>query len=285
MAGSKDSIAVLGAKGMLGTELVKVFENTGRGVNAFDLPEFDITDSEQLHQILDSNRTIINCAAYTNVEKAESETEKAFEVNAEAVGELAQLAVKAGGQICHISTDFVFDGGSEAPYLETDQVNPINAYGRSKLAGEKLFLKSGVDGCIIRVQWTYGNNGNNFIKKIIEIAGQNRSLKVVDDQIGSCTATTEVAAAILDLLSNNASLPNGIFHYAAGGFASRYDVAKFIFDKLAMDVELNGCKTSDYKSNILRPLNSRFNCDKIQKLLTEPIKDWQGPLEKFLEQL
>lgn len=285
MAGNKDSIAVLGAKGMLGTELVKVFGNAGRGVNAFDLPEFDITDSEQLRQVVESSRTIINCAAYTNVEKAESETERAFSVNAEAVGKLAQLAKKAGAQICHISTDFVFDGSSDRPYLETDQVNPINAYGRSKLAGEKLFCQSGVDGCIIRIQWTYGNGGNNFIKKIIEIARQNRSLKVVDDQVGSCTATTQIATAILDLLSNNASLPNGIFHYAASGFASRYDVAKFIFDKLEIDVELSRCKTSDYKSDIFRPLNSRFNCDKIQKLLMEPIKGWQEPLERFLEQL
>jgi len=285
MAGNKDSIAILGARGMLGTELVKVFGNTGRSVNAYDIPEFDITDSEQLHRVVESSRIIINCAAYTNVEKAELETEKAFNVNAKAVGKLAQLAKKTEVQICHISTDFVFDGKSDRPYLETDEPNPVNTYGQSKLAGEKLFLESRVDGCIIRIQWTYGNAGNNFVTKIIEIARQNRSLKVVDDQVGSCTATTQIASAILDLLLNNASLPNGIFHYAAGGFASRYDVAKFIFDKLAMKVELSRCKSSDYKSDILRPLNSRFNCDKIQKLLTEPIKNWQEPLEKFLEQL
>ena len=285
MTGNNDLIAILGAKGMLGTDLVRAFANTGRGVDVYDLPEFDITDAEQLRRITDSYRTIINCAAYTEVEKAESEAEKAFEINAEAVGRLAQLAQRAGSQICHISTDFVFDGSSDKPYVETDPVNPINTYGRSKLAGERLFVESEVDGCIIRLQWTYGNSGNNFVKKIIEIARRNRTLKVVDDQVGSCTATTQAATAIVDLLSNNASLPDGIFHFAAGGFASRYDIAKFIFDKLGIDVKLSGCKTSDYKTAAARPLNSRFNCDKIQKLLTEPIKSWQEPLEKFLEQL
>ena len=285
MAGGNDLIAVLGAKGILGTDLVKAFANTDKSADAYDLPEFDITDLEQLRRITDSYKTIINCAAYTNVEKAESEIEKAFRVNAEAVGLLAKLAQKTGSQICHISTDFVFDGKSDDPYHETDKTNPINTYGSSKLAGEKLFIESGVDGCIIRLQWTYGHNGNNFIKKIIEIAEHNDSLKVVGDQIGSCTATEQIAVAIVELLSSNTSLPDGIFHYAAKGFASRYDIAGFIFDKLGINVKLSACKTSDYKTAAARPLNSRFNCDKIQKLLTKPIKSWQEPLEKFLEQL
>ncbi len=272
-------IAILGGRGMLGTDLAKICRRQGFNVEVFDLPEFDITNSPRLKEAVDTAKTIINCAAYTDVNGAESEAELAYQVNAEAVGRLGAFVKEADAWLLHISTDFVFDGKLDRPYLETDTPNPINEYGKTKLAGEQLLAQSGCRHCIIRIEWTYGSAGNNFISKIIQRAKTDKELKVVDDQIGSPTATTEVAKVICELLRIK---PTDLFHFASAGYVSRYEMAKFIFDNLSIDVMLLPCKTSDYVSAAVRPLNSRFDCSKIQAILDEPIKPWQTPLEKFL---
>ncbi|HUU17908.1 MAG TPA: dTDP-4-dehydrorhamnose reductase [Sedimentisphaerales bacterium] len=275
-------VAILGGRGMLGTDLTKICGQQGFNVEVFDLPEFDITNSQQLKEALSTTKTIINCAAYTNVDGAESEAELAYQVNTKAVGRLGVLVKEANAWLLHISTDFVFDGRSDRPYVEMDLPNPINEYGKTKLAGERLLAQSSCKNCIVRVEWTYGLAGNNFVTKIIQRAKTNSTIKVVDDQIGSPTATTEVAKVICELLRIK---PTGLFHFASAGYVSRYEMAKFIFDKLSMDVNLLPCKTSDWKTGADRPLNSRFDCSKIQALLDEPIEPWQGPLERFLRQL
>ena len=277
---SEDTVAILGGKGMLGTDVASACRQEGFDVKVFDLPEFDITNVQQLKQALNGVQTIVNCAAYTNVDGAESQTELAYEVNAAAVGRLGALVKEANGWLLHISTDFVFDGRLNRPYRETDTPNPINEYGKTKLAGEQLLGQSGCKHCIIRVEWTYGSAGNNFVTKLIQRAKANKTLKVVDDQIGAPTATTEVAKVICEMLRRK---PAGIFHFASAGYVSRYEMARFIFDKLSMDVDLLPCKTSDYASAAARPLNSRFDCSKIRALLDEPIEGWQGPLERFLK--
>ena len=282
MTESDKRITILGGRGMLGTN---VSERFGRGdvpVSVLDLPEFDITDDDHLTEAVSGSDIIINCAAYTDVERAESERELARKVNAIAVGRLGEIAADAGVKVFHISTDFVFDGKSNTPYVETDEVSPINVYGSSKLAGEKLLAESGCKFCIIRIQWTYGASGNNFVKKLISAAKTRDSLKVVDDQVGSPTSTKEVAGAIYELISSD---PEGIFHYAASGFVSRHEMAKFIFDKLKIDIKIDSCKTSDYKTAAQRPLSSRFNCEKIQALLPSAIRQWPQPLTEFLERL
>jgi dTDP-4-dehydrorhamnose reductase len=192
------------------------------------------------------------------------------------------LARQADVWVLHISTDFVFDGKSDRPYVETDIPNPISTYGASKLAGEKLLVESRCPHCIMRVEWTYGQAGNNFVTKLIQRAKTNKTLKVVDDQIGSPTATTEVAKVICKLLMNK---PEALFHFASQGYVSRFDMAKFIFDNLKWKVDLSPCKTSDFPTPAQRPLNSCFDCSKIKDLLDEPINTWQGPLEDFLRQL
>jgi dTDP-4-dehydrorhamnose reductase len=277
-------IAILGGRGMLGTDLTKICRQQGFNVEVFDLKEsnFDITNSHQLKEAVDTAKTIINCAAYTDVNGAESEAELAYQVNAEAVGRLGAFVKEADAWLLHISTDFVFDGKLDRPYLETDTPNPINEYGKTKLAGEQLLAQSGCRHCIIRVEWTYGSAGNNFISKLIQRAKTDKKLEVVDDQIGSPTATTEVAKVICELLRIK---PTDLFHFASAGYAGRYEMAKFIFDKLSMDVNLLPCKTSDYVTAAERPLNSRFDCSKIQALIGEPVEPWQGPLERFLRQL
>lgn len=277
-----DNIVVLGGKGMLGTDLVQVLQQQNLSVTSLDLPEFDITNQQQLKQAAENADVIINCAAYTNVEKAESETDLAYKVNAKAVADLAAIAKDTGAWILHTSTDFVFDGRSDRPYVETDPTNPINAYGKSKLAGEQLLLESGCKNCIMRIEWTYGLAGNNFVTKIVAAAKHRKELKVIDDQIGSPTATTQVAEVICKLINKKTQ---GLFHFASAGYVSRYEMSGFIFDKLDMNVNLTPCKTSDYKTAAQRPLNSRFNCDKIKALLGEDIEHWQKSLENFLRQL
>ena len=276
-------VVILGAKGMLGTDLSTACTEAGFETVGFDLPEFDITDDSQLANAIKGADVIVNCAAYTNVEKAESERELAFKVNAEAVGRLGEIAKEKGASVLHISTDFIFDGTSDTPYVETDATNALSAYGASKLAGETQLIASGCKSCIIRIEWTYGTAGTNFVKKLIDAARAGKPLKVVDDQIGAPTATTEVAGAIVSFLKLD-SLPQGIFHLAAAGFTSRYEMARFMFDKLAMDVSLSPCKSDEFVTAAQRPLSSRLNCSKIENILGQPIKPWPQPLEKYLKE-
>ena len=275
-------VAILGGRGMLGSDLTSACRRQGFDPMVLDLPEFDITNIRHVRQAVSSAEVIVNCAAYTNVDGAEREAELAYRINAEAVGRLGVVARDSGKWLLHISTDFVFDGRSDTPYIETDPVNPINTYGKSKLAGEQYLFESDGRFCIVRVEWTYGSAGNNFVTKLMQRAKAGNVLKVVEDQVGSPTATTEVSKAICELLHKQ---PQGLFHFAAAGYVSRYDMAKFIMDKLSMDNDVLPCKTSDFPSPAIRPLNSRFNCSKIQTLFSEPIVRWQKSLEHFLGQL
>jgi len=279
MSNVPSTVAILGGRGMLGSDLAIACKERGIETKIFDLPQFDITNEPQLKEAVDSSDLIVNCAAYTNVDGAESESGLAYKINAEAVGRLGRTAKQSDKWVLHISTDFVFDGTDDSPYVETDQPNPLGEYGKSKLAGERLLVESGCRCCIMRVQWTYGKAGNNFVSKILDRAKQTGRLKVVDDQVGSPTATTEVSKAIYELLKKR---PKSLFHFAAGGYVSRFDMAGFIIEKLDMDVDLKPCKSSDFTSPAQRPLNSRFCCDKISEVLDEPILPWQEPLERFL---
>ncbi len=282
MRDAPEKVVILGGRGMLGADLAAECERQSIHAAILDLPEFDITDEQQLSRAVEGAEAVVNCAAYTNVDGAESETERAYQVNAEAVGRLGALAAKHGIWVLHISTDFVFDGRGDKPYVETDAPNPISAYGRTKLASEKLLIESRCRYCIMRLEWTYGMHGNNFIKKLLKRAKDRHQLTVVDDQYGSPTATTEAAKVIVRLLQLRAE---GIYHFAAVGFASRFEIARFVLEKMQLPVELVPCKTSGFKSPAARPLNSRFDCAKIQALLAEPITPWQVPLEQFLRRL
>jgi dTDP-4-dehydrorhamnose reductase len=281
MSGSTDKVVILGGKGMLGTDVAEECKSRGIDFEIFDLPDFDITNEHHIAAAVRNTQTIVNCAAYTNVEKAETETELAFRVNTEAVGQLSTFARKTGAWVLHISTDFVFDGAGSKPYTEKDIPHPINAYGRTKLAGERLLVENRCRYCIMRVEWTYGLHGDNFVKKFLQKARTQKEMKVVNDQFGSPTATTEAAKAVCDLMLKK---PKGIYHFASQGYTNRLGVAEFIAQKLGLDVQLAACKTSDYPSAAARPLNSRFDCGKIRPLLHGQIKSWQTPLEEFLKQ-
>jgi dTDP-4-dehydrorhamnose reductase len=152
----------------------------------------------------------------------------------------------------------------------------------TKFAGERVLSESRCDFCILRLEWTYGRNGNNFVTKIVERARGGGMLKVVDDQVGSPTATTEAAQIICQIIEKR---PKGVFHFAAEGYVSRFGVAEFIVEKLGMRVELKRCSSKEFKSAAKRPLNSRFNCKKIKSCLSAVTRPWQQPLEEFITQL
>lgn len=277
-------ITVLGSKGMLGTDLMACCRDQNMNVQGYDLPDFNITDAQSLTKIVAVSSRIINCAAYTNVDRAEQEESLATRVNGSAVGDLARLAAAAGIPVIHISTDFVFDGMLDRPYLETDKPNPINAYGRSKLDGEKQLAAGGCRYCMLRVEWTYGRAGVNFVKKILEAAQTRPVLRVVDDQVGSPTATKEVAAVICTILKKK-EFPEGIYHLAADGYTSRYEMARFLCRIKKIQTPIEPCKTADFPSPARRPLNSRFGCQKLQSLIGKKMKSWQDSLTDFLEQI
>ena len=276
------TVVILGGRGMLGSDLAIACQQAGFDVKVYDQPEFDVTNLDHIEQALQGTDAVINCAAYTNVDGAESETPLAFRVNAEAVGRLGVLAGTRGLWVLHVSTDFVFDGLHDRPYDEQDTPNPLSAYGRSKLQGERLLLESGCLACIVRIEWTYGRHGKNFVTKLLERASSGAELKVVDDQIGTPTATTEVANAFCSLLRRR---PEGLYHLSGQGYVSRFGVAQFIAERLSLPNRLVACKTSDFTSPAARPLNSRFDCRKISPYLDGLMLPWQVPLGRFLEQL
>jgi dTDP-4-dehydrorhamnose reductase len=275
------SISILGGRGMLGSDLADVGRQRGLTVRVFDLPEFDLTDQQQAAEIVSQSEVMINCAAYTNVEKAESESELANQVNGHAVGHLGKLAKQNGIPLVHISTDFVFDGTKKTPYVETDPTHPVSVYGSSKLLGETLLAESGCKHCIVRVQWTYGKGGTNFITKITEAAKTRDVLSVVDDQIGSPTHTLKAAEIVCDMLAMN-PFPTGLYHLAASGAVSRYEMTRYLFERLGITTQVDPCKTSDFKTAARRPLNSRFDCRKLQTLLGRAIPTWQQMLNNYL---
>ncbi len=275
-------IAVLGGRGMLGTDLVALLRNRGMSATVYDLPEFDITRAEQIEASVQNKILVINCAAYTNVDRAESERELSYKVNAEAVRELGRIAACHNVPVLHISTDFVFDGNKDAPYDENDVPHPLGVYGDSKLKGEQYLIQSGCAYCIVRLQWTYGLGGNNFVTKLLARARSMERLRVVDDQIGSPTATVDVARALFTFIQKRAG---GLFHFASTGYVSRYGMARFILEHKGIDIPLEPCKTTEFPSPAQRPLNSRFDCRKARGYLGEPIPVWQEGLRYYLEQL
>ena len=278
------SMTILGGRGMLGSDLAACATEREMTVQVYDLPEFDLTDETQVEKVVSQSEVIVNCAAYTNVEKAESEVELANQVNGYAVGRLGRIAAEAGVPVLHISTDFVFDGKKEEAYSETDTTNPVSAYGGSKLLGETLLVESGCEYCIVRVQWTYGKNGTNFITKILAAANTRDELSVVDDQMGSPTHTAEVAKVLCDILGMD-TFPTGLYHCAASGYTSRYDMTRFLFEQLGIEAKLEPCKTADFKTAAQRPLNSRFDCTKLETLLGCKMPHWQEMLKNYLEMI
>jgi dTDP-4-dehydrorhamnose reductase len=281
-------IFVTGANGQLGRELrVLAEEFSAFNFFFFDRATLPIEDPEASRTFLDREKPqwIINCAAYTAVDKAESEKESAYEINGDAPGYLADACTRQGTRLIHISTDYVFDGSSGIPLKETDVTHPINVYGASKLEGEiQISQKYGGSSVILRTSWVYSEFGNNFVKTMIRLMKERPAINVVNDQIGSPTYAADLAAVLLHIIGYEKFTP-GLFHYSNEGRISWYDFAIAIRDAIGSTCTVNPIPANQYPTPAKRPHYSLLDKTYIQTTYGITIPDWQRSLFSCLRRL
>ncbi len=284
------NILVTGANGQLGNE-IKLLSSDHKTFNFFytDIDNLDITDTNAVELFLKTNdiKHIINCAAYTAVDKAEDEFEKAYKINVLGPENLKNNAEKLDIPLLHVSTDYVFDGKNYKPYLETDDPNPQGIYGRTKLDGEKS-ISDYKKSLIIRTSWLYSSFGNNFVKTIIEIAKQKSELSVVVDQIGNPTNASDLASAILQIsekiLTENKK-KFGVFNFSNEGVCSWYDFAKAIVDIKNIKTKIIPVNSDKFPRKAPRPHYSVLDKSKIKETFNISINNWYDSLRNCLEKL
>jgi dTDP-4-dehydrorhamnose reductase len=279
-------VLVTGARGMLGTDLVCILEENEHEVFATDVEELDITQLERLQKMVGDidPDVIINCAAYTDVDKAEKEPDKAFLINGIGAQNIALVCKDLDIDLCHISTDYVFDGTKECAYTPDDSPNPINAYGKSKLAGEKYIQSIWKKFYIIRTSWLYGKYGKNFVRTVLNQAKKQGALKVVDDQVGSPTWTVTLANAIARIIETE---KYGIYHVtdSTEKGISWYAFAKEILRLYNIDTEVIPIKTEDFPRLANRPKNSVLDLTLINSVLNVSLPPFEISLKIFLSQI
>ncbi len=283
----KPVILVTGSNGQLGKELQQLAVNYPPFHFVFASREdmkLDHYGSVENFFIATKPQYCINCAAYTAVDKAESEQDMAMRINGEAVGNLAAVCKIFQTRIIHISTDYVFDGESETPYKENDATNPINAYGASKLVGEQLCMKENEDAIIIRTSWLYSSFGHNFVKTMMRLMSERTELNVVSDQVGSPTYAADLAKAILDIISSG-KWESGIYHYSNEGKLSWYEFAQTIKDLINSNAIIHPILTDKYPTPARRPKFSLLNKDKIKTVFQLQIPDWKDSVKKCIVKL
>jgi len=285
-------IWLIGNKGMLGNDVEKLLKGRGIAYWATD-KEVDIGDYKSLEKFGKDKKIkwIINCSGYTKVDKAEEEIDEAFRINKDGVRNIALFSAKRQIRFIHISTDYVFDGQQEetAAYNEDDRTNPINIYGKSKLAGEEEIKKILEKYFIIRTAWLCGLQGNNFIYTMLRLFKERNLVNVVEDQWGSPTYTVDLAGAILKVIEDD-SVSFGIYHFTNESMTSWYEFAKTIYKKAKRlgfvesnkKVEIQPIKTEDYPKAARRPRYSVLSKEKIKKNFGIKIRDWDKALEDFL---
>lgn len=276
-------ILITGSNGQLGSEL-KLILNESEAIFG-ERNTCDITNNEQLETVIVDNKikTIINCAAYTNVELAEKEKIKAFQVNEVGVTNLALLAKKYSIKLIHISTDYVFNGKSNLPLSETDSTSPVTQYGKSKLAGENAILEISPTALIIRTSWLYSNYGNNFVKTIIKNASTKDSLNIVFDQIGTPTYALDLAKVLIDIIPKIKLGSCEIIHYSNEGAISWYDFAKAICEIKKFTCKINPIESFEFPTSAPRPAYSVLNKRKIKEVYNVSIPYWKESLKLCLE--
>lgn len=270
MTPKRQLIVVTGCKGQVVQSLLERARVTGRfDIVALGRPDLDLALPQKINEALRAARpdVIVSAAAYTAVDQAETEEAAAFAVNATGAGKIAESAAELGIPLVHLSTDYVFDGAKPHPYVETDPVAPIGAYGRSKLAGEKAVSESMANYAILRTAWVYSPFGKNFLKTMLRLAETRATLNVVDDQIGNPTSALDLADGVLavaaNLLDSSAATLRGTFHMAGSGETSWADFAAAIFAEATVNglprAEVNRVPTSQYPTPARRPMNSRLD--------------------------
>lgn len=280
-------ILVAGSNGQLGSELKVLHQQyPGWEFLFLDLPDIDITNQQMVGNILKSNHidVIINCAAYTAVDKAEEEKELAAKVNAVGPGVLAKEASNNNSLFIHVSTDFIFDGKKSSPYTEEDAVNPLSEYGRTKADGEKAVIENCSKSIIVRTSWLYSSFGNNFVKTMLKLGKDRDSLNVIYEQIGTPTYANDLAKAILKIVekSQEETLKYGIYHYSNEGVASWYDFTKAIFDLSGITCNVSPILAKDYPLPAERPTYSVMDKNKIKTEFKLDIPYWRESLKTCL---
>ncbi len=287
----KQTILLTGANGQLGNELRQLVASFSAFEWIFtDIEELDISNTEHVEQFFEKYhfKFCINTAAYTAVDKAESDTEKAQEINANAVRNLVQQCQKFETTLIQISTDFVFEGTKNTPYFETDSSNPLSIYGKTKLNGEKEALEN-PKTFVIRTSWLYSEFGHNFVKTMLHLAKNRNELRIIADQIGTPTYAHDLAKCILTIIEKVQSEGNfeeyGIYHFSNEGVASWYDFAHAIFELKNQSINLIPIPTEDYPSPAVRPKFSILDKRKIKQTFGIQIPHWHTSLKMCLEKL
>ncbi|MCJ7746396.1 MAG: dTDP-4-dehydrorhamnose reductase [Desulfobacterales bacterium] len=282
-------ILVIGAKGMLGRDLVKILHSTfhthqdpNREILEWDIDEIDIREEKKTVNKIESFRPeiVINVAAYTDVDGCESNEEKAFAVNAEGMKHVALGALRCRAKVVYLSTDYIFGGKKREPYLEDEPPNPLNVYGRSKWKGEQYVRELVKDVLIVRTQWLYGRYGNNFVTSILRQAREKKVLSIVNDQIGSPTYTVDLSEAISVLLQCDA---RGVFHVANSDLCSWYTFGQTILKLSGMErVKVIPISSKELGRPAIRHAYSVLHCQKLKQVTGMTLRPWSGALRDFL---
>jgi len=282
-------ILIIGSNGQLGRQMQKTLLKRNLEFDAFDLPKIDICDMQSVQNILNkgSYKTIINCAAYTNVDRAESDHEATYNVNALGPRNIAMLCKEYGLDLFHISTDYVFSGNpiieneKPRPYIETDSCSPNTAYGETKLAGEEFIKQNHDQYYILRTAWLYGD-GKNFVKTMIDLSKDRNELNVVDDQYGSPTSTVDLAETIFALIDSS---KYGIYHATCEGFCSWHDFAKKIFELRGIDIKVTSVSSEEFLGPAKRPTWSVLENAKLKEAGMNTMREWGVSLKEYLDNL
>jgi len=284
-------VLITGANGQLGQSLKQLASYYPQFICEFiGRNELDLSKPELIDSFFDKHSydIIINCAAYTAVDKAEDDEELADAINHKAVQSLAQIAKRQNATLIQVSTDYVFNGESFKPYQENAPTDPQGVYGLTKLKGEQAFLEVSPSGCIIRTSWVYSEYGNNFVKTMLRLGKERDDLGVIFDQIGTPTYAGDLANTILQLLTNHASplaQKSEIFHFSNEGVCSWYDFAKSIFEFSDIECKVNPIETKDYPTPAKRPNYSVLNKHKIKQTFGLEIPYWKDSLKVCLNNL
>lgn len=287
------SILVIGSNGQVGRSFIFLADQYPQYTMVFvDRSELDLCQHEKVRQYFQHNQfdLIINCAAYTAVDKAESDTAVADAINHLAVKQLATIAKEQNVKLIHISTDYVFNGQQYRPYVETDPVDPQSVYGATKLAAEQAIMQTMENNAlIVRTSWVYSPTGSNFVKTMLKLGAERDSLAVIYDQIGSPTYANDLAQAIMTVAQseelNEAVFATEIYHYSGEGVCSWYDFAKAIFDESGLNCQITPIKTKDYPTAAKRPAYSVLNKSKIKQTFNLTIPYWRDSLKVCLAKL
>ncbi|WP_056928742.1 dTDP-4-dehydrorhamnose reductase [Candidatus Symbiothrix dinenymphae] len=284
-------ILITGSKGQLGSELMALAEQFAHWqFIPTDVDTLDLTDKRALSQFLAEHKVdyVVNCAAYTAVDKAEDDLDLCYKINRDAVRNLGEAAHAHQARVVHISTDYVFDGQANTPYKETDAVNPQSVYGKSKLAGEQALQASGAESIIIRTAWLYSTYGNNFVKTMRRLAAERDELNVVCDQTGTPTYAADLAQAIVAMIAfaeKEQQFPTGIYHYSNEGVTTWHEFATEIIKLAGHSCTVKPIPTSQYPTKVARPMYSVLDKSKLRSTFKLTVPNWEESLRICSEKL